>query len=147
MHNDSHLLHRQLRGNYPLAASAAGCWITDAAGNVYRQQVGVVAESKSSVDAQLKEAWNAYAATLSAGRVDLALASLLPVTAARYKPILEPLAPHFATIVPTWSPPNTGRLADDVAEYTIGRSIDGQNRLFFIYFVRDDRGIWRLDSM
>ena len=33
MHNDSHLLHRQLRGSYPLATSAAGCWITDADGH------------------------------------------------------------------------------------------------------------------
>jgi hypothetical protein len=121
--------------------------VTDAAGNVYRQQIGLFAESKSLVDAQLKESWNTYAATLAAGRVDLALASLPPVIAARYKPILEPLAPHFATIVPTWSAPMTGRLADDVGEYTIARTIDGQNRLFFIYFVRDDRGIWRLDSM
>jgi hypothetical protein len=121
--------------------------VTDSAGNVYRQQVGMLAESKSGIDALLKESWNTYAATLAAGRVDLALASLPPVTAARYKPILEPLAPHFATIIPTWSAPMSGRLADDVGEYTVGRTIDGQNRLFFIYFVRDDRGIWRLDSM
>jgi len=121
--------------------------VTDAVGNVYRQQVGVLAESKSSLDTQLKEAWNMYTATLAAGHVDLALASLPAVTAARYKPILEPLGPHFASIIPTWSAPMTGRLADDVGEYTIARSIDGQNRLFFIYFVRDDRGIWRLDSM
>jgi len=121
--------------------------VTYSGGNVYRQQVGVLAESKSSVDTLLKEVWNMYTATLAAGRVDLALASLPPVTAARYKPVLEPLAAHFASIIPTWSAPMTGRLADDVGEYTIARSIDGQNRLFFIYFVRDDRGIWRLDSM
>jgi len=48
------------------------------------------------------------------------------VTAARYKPILEPLGPHFASIIPTWSAPMTGRLADDVGEYTIARSIDAR---------------------
>jgi hypothetical protein len=121
--------------------------VTVSGGNVYRQQVGVLAESASSVDALLKAVWNTYTGTLASGRVDLALASLPAVTAARYKPILEPLGPHFASIIPTWSAPMTGRLADDVGEYTIARSIDGQNRLFFIYFVRDDRGIWRLDSM
>jgi hypothetical protein len=114
---------------------------------VYRQQVGVLAENKSSVDTLLKEVWSTYTGALAAGRADLALASLPAVTAARYKPVLEPLGPHFASIIPTWSAPMTGRLADDVGEYTIARSIDGQNRLFFIYFVRDDRGIWRLDSM
>ena len=121
--------------------------VTDSGGNVYRQQVGVLAESKSSVDTLLKAVWNTYANALAAGRVDLALASLPAVTAARYKPILDPLGAHFATIIPTWSAPMTGRIADDVGEYTIARTIDGQNRLFFIYFVRDDRGIWRLDSM
>jgi len=121
--------------------------VTDSGGNVYRQQVGVLAESKASVDALLKAVWNTYTATIASGRVDLALASLPAVTAARYKPILEPLAAHFASIIPTWSAPMTGRLADDVGEYTIARNIDGQNRLFFIYFLRDDRGIWRLESM
>ena len=45
MHNDSHLLHRQLRGNYPLAAAAAGCWITDAAGKRYLDASGGAAVS------------------------------------------------------------------------------------------------------
>jgi adenosylmethionine-8-amino-7-oxononanoate aminotransferase len=45
MHNDSHLLHRQLRGNYPLAASASGCWITDASGKQYLDASGGAAVS------------------------------------------------------------------------------------------------------
>ncbi len=45
MHHDSHLLHRQLRGNYPLAAGAAGCWITDAAGKKYLDASGGAAVS------------------------------------------------------------------------------------------------------
>jgi len=45
MHNDSHLLHRQLRGNYPLAASASGCWITDVAGRKYLDASGGAAVS------------------------------------------------------------------------------------------------------
>ncbi len=45
MHPDSHLLHRQLRGNYPIAASAAGCWITDATGKRYLDASGGAAVS------------------------------------------------------------------------------------------------------
>ena len=45
MHHDSHLLHRQLRGNYPLAASATGCWITDASGKRYLDASGGAAVS------------------------------------------------------------------------------------------------------
>jgi adenosylmethionine-8-amino-7-oxononanoate aminotransferase len=45
MHNDSHLLHRQLRGKYPLAAGASGCWITDTAGRKYLDASGGAAVS------------------------------------------------------------------------------------------------------
>lgn len=45
MHHESHLLHRQLRGNYPLAASAAGCWITDVEGRKYLDASGGAAVS------------------------------------------------------------------------------------------------------
>jgi adenosylmethionine-8-amino-7-oxononanoate aminotransferase len=45
MHNDSHLLHRQLRGNYPIAVAAAGCWITDADGRRYFDASGGAAVS------------------------------------------------------------------------------------------------------
>jgi adenosylmethionine-8-amino-7-oxononanoate aminotransferase len=45
MHNDSHLLHRQLRGNYPIAVAAAGCWITDADGRKYFDASGGAAVS------------------------------------------------------------------------------------------------------
>jgi len=42
---DSRLLHRQLRGRYPLATGAAGCWITDAAGKSYLDASGGAAVS------------------------------------------------------------------------------------------------------
>ena len=45
MHHESHILHRQLRGNYPVAMSAQGCWITDSAGNNYLDASGGAAVS------------------------------------------------------------------------------------------------------
>jgi len=45
MHNDSKILHRQLRGQYPLAVSAQGCWITDASGKRYLDGSGGAAVS------------------------------------------------------------------------------------------------------
>jgi len=45
MHRESHILHRQLRGNYPLAAASAGCWITDAEGRKYLDASGGAAVS------------------------------------------------------------------------------------------------------
>ena len=45
MRHESHLLHRQLRGIYPIATSAEGCWITDQAGNRYLDGSGGAAVS------------------------------------------------------------------------------------------------------
>jgi len=45
MHHESHILHRQLRARYPLAASANGCFITDAGGRRYLDASGGAAVS------------------------------------------------------------------------------------------------------
>lgn len=45
MHRDSHILHRQLRGQYPLAARAEGCFIEDAEGRRYLDASGGAAVS------------------------------------------------------------------------------------------------------
>jgi adenosylmethionine-8-amino-7-oxononanoate aminotransferase len=45
MHSESHILHRQLRGQYPLAVSAHGCFITDASGKRYLDASGGAAVS------------------------------------------------------------------------------------------------------
>src|SRR6267142_4963190 len=45
MKHESHLLHRQLRGLYPLAVHAQGCVITDASGKAYLDASGGAAVS------------------------------------------------------------------------------------------------------
>ncbi len=45
MHRDSHILHRQLRGQYPLAVRAEGCFIEDAEGRRYLDASGGAAVS------------------------------------------------------------------------------------------------------
>src|SRR5882672_11858291 len=45
MKPESHLLHRQLRAQYPLAVHAEGCVITDASGKTYLDASGGAAVS------------------------------------------------------------------------------------------------------
>ena len=45
MKPESHLLHRQLRGHYPVAVHAQGCVITDASGKTYLDASGGAAVS------------------------------------------------------------------------------------------------------
>jgi hypothetical protein len=50
-------------------------------------------------------------------------------------------------IVPGYSLLVQGDLSSDVAEYALTRTINGVKRIYFIYFIRDPDGVWRLDSM
>lgn len=45
MHDDTRILHRQLRGIYPAAVAAGGCWITDSSGKRYLDASGGAAVS------------------------------------------------------------------------------------------------------
>lgn len=66
----------------------------------------------------------------------------------QYEPVFTALgAATLATAVATWGAPQTGALADTVAEYTIRRVVGGVKRVYFVYFMRDANGIWRIDSM
>lgn len=35
----------------------------------------------------------------------------------------------------------------DIAEYAIGRNQDGKRYIYFIYFMKDENGIWKIKGM
>ncbi len=43
--------------------------------------------------------------------------------------------------------PQLANVSNELGEYVIGRTINGVKQIFFIYFLRDIDGVWRLDSM
>jgi hypothetical protein len=57
------------------------------------------------------------------------------------------LQPDLGTIVGTFSNLQGVSLTQDFGEYAVNRVIDGQNRIFFVYFSRNGDGVWRLGSM
>ena len=40
-----------------------------------------------------------------------------------------------------------GSYAGGLAEYTVGRTLDGVRHVFLIYFVQGAGGVWRLDAL
>jgi hypothetical protein len=51
------------------------------------------------------------------------------------------------SIVASYSPLQRAALSPALGEYAINRTLGGVNRIFFIYFERDDHGVWHLSSM
>ena len=55
--------------------------------------------------------------------------------------------PNYTAIAGSFSPLKRLAISADIGEYAINRTIDGVNRIFFIYFLLEADGVWRIDSM
>jgi hypothetical protein len=65
----------------------------------------------------------------------------------KYGPVFDALLPDMGQILGSFSDLQTMTVDSAVGEYAINRTIDGVNRIFLIYFLRDGDGVWRVDSM
>jgi hypothetical protein len=84
---------------------------------------------------------------LVCGQDNIALSYFSSYARVRFQPILGALKPVLPHIVNTWSDLQEVSVTSRYAEYAINQVIDGVNRLFFVYFVRDDDGVWRIEAM
>ena len=121
--------------------------VTDTAGNVVTERVPVVALDRAVVDARVRGVWNGMTAALRAGDSAKALGYLDYAARQRYGPVFATLQASLPAIVDSFSPLQGLSLTDDFGEYAINRAIDGQNRIFLLYFGRNGDGVWRLGSM
>jgi hypothetical protein len=65
----------------------------------------------------------------------------------KYGPVFDALLPIMTQIPGSFSGLQTVTIDGALGEYAVNRTIDGVNRIFFIYFLRDTDGVWRADSM
>ena len=61
--------------------------------------------------------------------------------------VFDALLTDMPLIINDFSELHSSELTNDYGEYAINRTINGENRLFFIYFVKEGIGFWRIDSM
>ena len=64
-----------------------------------------------------------------------------------YGPVFDVLRPNMPQIVGEFSVLQPVTVGDTVASYAVNQTVNGVNRLFLVYFLRDADGDWRLDSM
>jgi hypothetical protein len=101
----------------------------------------------NSVASTVKSVWNGFAAALSGRDKASAMNRISRSVQFKYGPTLEVLSPYMPQIAATWSSPTLGALGGEVAELVISRVVEGKNRAFFIYVIREKDGVWRLTSM
>lgn len=121
--------------------------IVDDQGAHHIAKAQVVVNNAAQMDVLFNSVWDGMKSALVANDKTGALQYLNIQAQAKYAKVFEMLAPDMPRIVSSFSPLQRVQILERIGEYAINRTIDGVNRVFFIYFLQDSDGIWRLDSM
>lgn len=116
-------------------------------GKIYSADATVVAQAPALIDGQFKAIWDGMNGALNAQNKPKALAYLNQSAQAKYGPVFDTLLPYFPGITASYSALQRVSVSSEIGEYAVNRVIDGIDQIFFIYFLRDADGVWRLDSM
>ncbi len=129
-------------GTFPTTVNA-----TDTAGNITTRNVVIVVRDPVQMDLMFKATWSGMNDALIAGDKTKAMSYLNDAAKVKYGPVFDVLMPRMAEIVASYTSVQKLDISNGIAEYTVNRTLDGVEYLFFIYFLEDGDGVWRIDSM
>ena len=119
----------------------------DTTGNSHYQSLNLIVQDGEAINSVIQAGWANITAGLGSGNSIQALAELTPNAQEKYGPVFEALQGNLPAILSTFSGLQVVDINTDYAEYAINRTVDGINRIFLIYFVKDQNGNWKLDAM
>ena len=121
--------------------------VTDDLNVVHTYSMVLNIEDRNQVDQQLRSVWSSFTQALVAQDKAAAMNSITVSSRDAYGPIYDALMLEMPAIIGSFSALQSSILSSTVGEYAVNRTIDGVDRIFFIYFLRDVDGVWRIDSM
>lgn len=121
--------------------------ITDTVGTTYIADTVIDVKTATADAAPFQQSYARMHMALLCGDLDGALAHFTDGAKERYRPVFQALAPYMTEILNSWSPLQESEITAQYAEFAVNRLINGVNRIFFIYFLKDQDGVWRLDTM
>ena len=132
--------------------SAAGVYrvkarLVDSLGNIVAFEENIVEITTQAVlDNISRGLWGKINDALGAGDKATAMTRLAPVAQGKYGPVFDALMPQMAAIIAGYSALTNIQIDLGMSEYVLNQTSDGANNAFFVYFVRGDDGVWRLES-
>lgn len=140
--------HGYVVADYPTAGTYhPSVRLTNTSGKTYLQSTTVVVDRASDWDQVFRGMWQSVNTALIAGNISTALSNLTLAAAPRYSRVFADLAGQFAGIVASYGLLIPIEIANEYATYAVTRTSNGVQRVYFIYFLKDEDGIWRIDSM
>ena len=101
----------------------------------------------NALDVLLQAKWAAFKEALRRNDVEASLQLLVGRIRDRYRPALQTLGGDLPAFAATLGDLRVISFQDGLAEAVTMRLENGQRRVYFIYFVPDDDGIWRIVSI
>ena len=121
--------------------------VTDALGQTHQASLTIHVGAPHEADALFRSLWQGMNDALAAGDKAAALANLSTNARRKYGPVFDALLPHMPEIVASYSPLVRILVSEGYAEYAVQRSSSGAARVYFVNFVQDVDGVWRIGGM
>lgn len=90
--------------------------------------------------------WNKILGRLAIGDVAGAMMLHTPDARDKYQRVYDTLGSDVPGIVTTFGPLEFVSCRGDVAEFYVRRMLEGREKAFYVYFVRDQDGFWKLEA-
>lgn len=120
--------------------------VTAADGTVYEDTTTVIVLSRVEMDRLLKAKWEGMKNGLANGTIEEALKYLTTNSQTEYREIFELLAPQLPTLASGMNSITMIQFRGDIAEYYIKRFQRNTDISYFIYFVKDENGLWKIEN-
>lgn len=121
--------------------------VTLAQGDVHVSFHTIIVTSFNNMDTMLRSVFDNMLAHLRAGNIEGAVASITGGVQDRYRSAFMALQGDLASIVDQIGVLQGGTIGEGMAEYVLTRNENGQKRAYFIYFLRGEDGVWRIEDM
>jgi hypothetical protein len=123
--------------------------VTDVQGNTYTDTIVITVLNKAQINALLKGKWEGMKGSLSNQNIEEGLRYFLESSKETYRQAFNIIINELPQIISDMQDIEMIYLKDNVSKYRINRihDIDGtfQTITYYIYFMKDINGIWRID--
>lgn len=118
---------------------------TDSTGNIHVSWHEITVSHPK--DSMLRGIYEDMLEDLRQGNIEGAVARFSGSSQEKYRGIFTTLQPDLPTIVNQMGMFDSGLMGEDWAEYVLLREENGEPRVYLIYFLRGEDGVWRIEGM
>ncbi len=118
--------------------------VTDAENRTYTDTVAVLAQDRNDFDAFLKAKWDGMRTGLRTKDVNAAVHPIAGSKKAMYEYNFNLLIDHLPAIEAEFHGITLVSMQDGIVEYVLDSEQEGQRYSFYVLFVKDTDGIWRI---